>query len=114
MAAQCFSERPGRYAGLALVASYPPANVDLSNSPGAFVSVYGSNDGQAAELPRAKSQLPFGTPFVVIEGGNHGQIGDYGPQPGDGAATISAEDEQRQVADAVVAMLRRAAASEGP
>jgi pimeloyl-ACP methyl ester carboxylesterase len=114
MAAQCFSDRPGRFVGLALVATYPPANVDLSQSPGAFVSVYGSMDGQAAELPRAKSQLPVGTPFVVIEGGNHGQIGDYGPQPGDGVATISAEAEQRQAADAIIAMLRRAAANEGP
>jgi hypothetical protein len=114
MAAQWFADSELTLDGLALLGAYPPEGVDLSQSPAAFVSVYGSNDGAADSLPKAKPQLPPGTPFVVIEGGNHGQIGDYGPQPGDGVATISAEEEQRQVADAVVAMLRRAAAGEGP
>ena len=29
------------------------------------------------------------TDFVSIDGGNHAQFGDYGPQRGDGEATIS-------------------------
>jgi predicted alpha/beta-hydrolase family hydrolase len=114
MAAQWFSGATIKLDGLALLGAYPPSGIDLSGSSAAFVSVYGSNDGAADSLPRAKAQLPPDTPFVVIEGGNHGQIGDYGPQPGDGVATISAEEEQRQVAEAVVAMLRRAVADASP
>jgi hypothetical protein len=114
MAAQWFAGAPTKVGGLALLGAWPPDAVDFSTSAAAFVSVYGSNDGGAAEIAASKKSFPPGTPFVVIEGGNHGQIGDYGPQPGDGVATMSAEAEQRQVADAVVAMLHRAAANESP
>ena len=31
-----------------------------------------------------------------MEGGNHSQFGNYGEQKGDGKATISAEEQQRQ------------------
>ena len=31
-----------------------------------------------------------------MEGGNHAQFGNYGEQKGDGKATISAEEQQRQ------------------
>ena len=32
----------------------------------------------------------------AIEGGNHAQFGNYGEQKGDGAALISAEEQQQQ------------------
>ena len=38
---------------------------------------------------------------VEIEGGNHAQFGNYGPQKGDLPATISAEEQQAQAVDAI-------------
>jgi hypothetical protein len=52
------------------------------------------------------SLLPPGTIMQVIQGGNHAQFGNYGPQPGDGTATISAADQQVQAADLTVRLLR--------
>lgn len=43
---------------------------------------------------------------LVIAGGNHAGYADYGPQAGDGKATISADAQQEQVAGAIVAAMR--------
>jgi hypothetical protein len=39
---------------------------------------------------------------VLIEGGNHAQYGNYGPQAGDGQATIGREEQQQQTLKAIV------------
>jgi hypothetical protein len=49
--------------------------------------------------------LPLNTEYVVIQGGNHAQFGDYGFQPGDNEATITRADQQQQVVDATVGFL---------
>jgi hypothetical protein len=51
-------------------------------------------------------QLPPGTIMQVIEGGNHAQFGNYGPQPGDGTATISTAEQQSQAVDLMVQLFR--------
>lgn len=38
----------------------------------------------------------------VIEGGNHARFGNYGEQKGDGAARITALEQQRQAAEQTV------------
>ena len=38
----------------------------------------------------------------MIDGGNHAQFGDYGEQDGDGKATITPEEQQRQTAEEIV------------
>lgn len=43
--------------------------------------------------------------IVEIEGGNHAQFGNYGPQKGDAPAQITAEEQQRQTVAAVEAFL---------
>lgn len=43
--------------------------------------------------------------IVEIEGGNHAQFGNYGPQKGDLPATISTQEQQRQTAEAIEAFL---------
>jgi len=111
MAAQWFADGGTRLDGLALLGAWPPAGVDLSDSSAQFISVYGANDGGAAEIAASAPQLPPQTPFIRIEGGNHASFGDYGPQPGDGGATITRAEQQRIAADAIAAMLRRAGAS---
>ena len=44
---------------------------------------------------------------VEIEGGNHAQFGNYGPQKGDLPATISAQDQQAQTVEAIANFLEK-------
>jgi hypothetical protein len=54
----------------------------------------------------ARADLPQDTEFVIIDGGNHAQFGDYSFQPGDNEATITRLDQQKQVVDATVKFLK--------
>ena len=45
---------------------------------------------------------------MEIEGGNHAQFGNYGPQKGDLPATISAEEQQAQTVIAIEEFLGEA------
>lgn len=87
--------------GLVLLGSYC-AN-DLSESGLAALSISGSEDGLSTpeKIDTNKHLLPADTEFVVIEGGNHAGFGAYGPQGGDGAATIPESDIQAQITDAL-------------
>lgn len=95
--------------GLFLWASYPPSSVDLSSLPLAVTSIYGSLDGVSTveEVLAAVPLLPASTTWVEITGGNHGQFGWYGPQPGDNPATISRAEQQAQVVQATEALLQQ-------
>jgi hypothetical protein len=50
-------------------------------------------------------RLPVDATLVEIEGGNHAQFGDYGPQEGDGVATIDRAEQQRMTARAIAVMV---------
>jgi len=104
MAAQYVKDNPTKVKGVAFMAAYPADNVDLSKLPVKFVSLHGSNDGLATEakIQNSLKNLPADTKVVLIEGGNHAQYGNYGPQAGDGIATISREEQQRQTTTAMV------------
>ncbi len=94
--------------GLVFWASYPASGDDFSGTDMKGLSTYGSNDEVLSEenVESTLAQLPPGTITEVIEGGNHAQFGNYGPQPGDGTPTISAGDQQIQAADLTVRILR--------
>lgn len=106
MAAQYAANNPTKVKGLILLASYPPASVNLSSIPIEVLSIYGTNDGLTGldEINRSRSQLPTGSTFVEIEGGNHGQFGYYGAQQGDKEATISREAQQSIVLNYTLAL----------
>lgn len=92
--------------GLIFWASYP-ADDSFKNSDIKVVSIYGTNDMAGVEkFEETKSLLPQDTQFVVIDGGNHAQFGDYGPQPGDNPATISRAEQQKQAVEASANFLR--------
>lgn len=59
------------------------------------LTVYGSLN-QSAE-----DHIDYTENIVEIEGGNHAQFGNYGPQKGDLPATISTEEQQAQTVDAI-------------
>jgi pimeloyl-ACP methyl ester carboxylesterase len=109
MAAAYASEADVHVRGLVLLAAYPPSSTDLSSSDLAVLSVLGDADEVVDRevWDEGLERLPAVTRTVMIAGGNHAWFGHYGEQPGDGAATISREEQQRLTVDAVVELLGR-------
>lgn len=91
--------------GLILFGSYC-AN-DLSGSDLRVLSVGGSRDGLStpAKIAAARHLLPAQAELVEIDGMNHGQFGDYGPQSGDGVATIDDGTARERLTEALAGFL---------
>ena len=100
------------FAGLVLIGSSHPRDVDLSAVRIAVTKVVGTRDGLASpeEVEANRGKLPAHTRWVWIQGGNHSQFGWYGFQPGDHRATIGAKVQRTLMTDAVLDVLRKAAA----
>ena len=100
------SRHADEFDGVVLLAAYPTA--DLSSFDGAVVSFVGSNDGvmNRDKYADAQAKLPASAHENVIEGGNHAYFGNYGEQDGDGRASISREQQQADVVEAVVEIAR--------
>ena len=107
MAANYVKDAPPSVEGLILWAAYP-ANNELSTTNLEVLSIYASNDQVATlqEINESKMDLPEGTVYVQIDGGNHAGFGWYGPQNGDGALEISKESQQEQIVSATVMFLQ--------
>ena len=100
------SKHPDDLEGLVLLAAY--STKDLRESGLRVLTVYGTEDGvlNRDKLRSDGLLLPADAAAVVIEGGNHAQFGCYGPQKGDGTPRISAEEQWKQTADAVLNMIQ--------
>ena len=106
MAAEYVAANPSKVDGLFLWASYSAENTDLSKTPDLKVlSIYGTEDGGAAEIVHSWQRLPSDTVWVEMEGANHAQFGWYGIQPGDGTATISREAQQDWILQETLAFI---------
>jgi alpha/beta hydrolase family protein len=106
VAASTYASRHDNMDGLVLWASYP-SNDTLKNSKMKVISIYGTQDmGGVSAFEDSRALLPMSTQYVVIQGGNHSQFGDYGLQPGDYEATITHADQQKQVVDATAQFLK--------
>ncbi|MBM6717106.1 alpha/beta fold hydrolase [Gemmiger formicilis] len=97
MASQFAADHPEAVDGLILLGAYiygdyPPADT---------LTVYGSLN-QSVE-----DKLDYTENVVEIQGGNHAQFGNYGPQKGDAPAAISAEEQQTQTVDAIESFIRQ-------
>jgi pimeloyl-ACP methyl ester carboxylesterase len=102
VASALFAKEQPQMEGIIFWASYP-ADDSLRNSDLKMLSIYGTNDmAGMGKFDETRPLLVPDTQYVIIEGGNHAQFGDYGPQPGDKTATISRADQQAQVVSAVV------------
>ena len=104
-AAMFVKSHPNAVRAIAFWASYPADS--LSDTRVAAASIYGTNDGSVDQLLKARNLMPPMTKWVTIEGGNHGQFGYYGIQAGDGTATITREEQQRQAISATVELLKQ-------
>jgi pimeloyl-ACP methyl ester carboxylesterase len=82
--------------GLILLGAYIYGDVD----PRDALTVYGTMD-----LQLDLSKIDYDENVVVLEGGNHAQFGDYGAQKGDGAATITRQEQQERTVQAILAFI---------
>ena len=91
--------------GVILLGAYPmkPLGDDLDT-----VFIYGSEDGvlNRENYQKSRRLAPEDAVEYVIEGGNHAQFGDYGPQRGDGAASISPEAQIHETVECIIENIR--------
>ncbi len=105
MAASYIAEQEDM-AGLILLGAYSTAN--LSESELEVLSVYGSEDGvmNREKYEQYRSNLPKDYTELVLEGGNHAYFGMYGEQEGDGAASLSNQEQVALTAEAMVKQMK--------
>jgi pimeloyl-ACP methyl ester carboxylesterase len=108
MAAAYADKHDEQIDGVILLASYPASSNSLVENNIEVTSIYGTQDGLATgeKIDASRPLLPADTTWVQINGGNHAQFGWYGDQSGDQPATISREDQQSQVLQAVLDTLK--------
>jgi len=107
MAATYAADADPRVAGLVLLAAYPPDSTNLSLTGLIALSAVGDAD-EVVDMQvweQARVRLPPEAEYLVIKGGNHAGFGDYGAQPGDGEATISAAEQRATTVASVVDLL---------
>ena len=97
---------PGQISGMIYLASYPSKSLDPQER---LLSIYGSEDGclDYAAYEKAKSLWPENAEEVILEGGNHAGYGNYGSQKGDGAASISTEEQQKKTVEVVINWIQK-------
>ena len=93
MAASHAAKNASAYDGLVLLASYSTS--DLSTSGLSAISIFGSEDGvlNMEKYAEYRCNLPSAFEEHILEGGCHAGFGSYGPQDGDGAPTITGEEQ---------------------
>ena len=95
MASQFASSHPDQADGLILLGAYLYGDYPPEDT----LTIYGSLN-QSVE-----DKIDYTENIVEIEGGNHAQFGNYGPQKGDLPAGISAEEQQRQTVEVIQSFL---------
>ena len=106
VAASLFASKHDDIDGLVLWASYP-SDDSLKNSAMKVISIYGTQDiSGVTAFEDSRALLPLNAHYVVIQGGNHAQFGDYGIQPVDHEATIARVEQQKQAVDATAQFLK--------
>lgn len=91
MASKYASENEDKIQGLILLGAY----VYGDYPPSKALTVYGTFNDNLEEY------IDYEDNIVIIEGGNHAQFGNYGPQKGDPPATITAEEQQNIAVEAI-------------
>lgn len=95
MASKFASDHPDQVDGLILMGAYIYGDYPDEKT----LTIYGSLN-QSVE-----DHIDYTENIVEIQGGNHAQFGNYGPQKGDPPANISAQEQQAQTVAAIEAFL---------
>ena len=90
--------------GLVLLAAYATKPLDGHLS---VLELHGSEDKvlDRKKLEEGRQFLPSSALSEELPGGNHAQFGDYGPQRGDGTASVSGEAQAAWAADRIRKMI---------
>lgn len=104
MASQFVNKHPEAVKGIFFLAAYPVESTSLVGIPMSSLSIYAEKDGLVSleEMNQHILLLPEDHTIKIIEGGNHGQFGSYGEQAKDQKASISREEQRKQVIEAIV------------
>ena len=105
MAASYIDKTKHDFEGLVMVAAYSTA--DLTDNDINVLLVNAGNDNILNQNKYSKyiDNLPDTSWGYHITGGNHAQFGSYGPQKGDGVATISAQEQLEFTAEAITSFI---------
>jgi len=106
--AAIFAENnPNTIDAIALWDSYPPDSTDLSDNSISAISIFSTKNNipNTKNFDDKKHLLPVDTMFVGLEGANHAQFGDYGPQKGDVVASVSLTEQHEQVAEIMLGFI---------
>ena len=103
MATSYIYDNPDIFSGLILLAAYPLDKKPLTDVDIKVISIKGSLDGLVdnMDIEHSKSNLPPGSIFIEIDGGNHAQFGSYGKQKGDNDSAISENEQQIETVKSV-------------
>ncbi len=113
MAASHAAANPENFAGLALLAAYATQPVPASL---AVVSITATADAVLnwEQYEACLGNLPATAQQISIPGGNHAQFGSYGPQEGDGTATITPAAQLHATVASLLDMMLSDGAAEAP
>ncbi len=108
MAARFAHEHTSDLRGVFFLASYPDKKGSLKQTTLPVLSITASNDGvlNFKKFEENKKYLSDEATFLSIKGGNHAQFGSYGKQNGDHKASISAEMQTDETAEAMLNWLQ--------
>lgn len=100
MAADYAAGHGDDFSGLILLAAYPVKEIPSSMSE---ILLVGSQDRviNRDKLAQGREYAPQDYTEYIIEGGNHAQFGSYGPQKGDGNASITARQQTEETIERI-------------
>ena len=92
---------PTKIDAIAFWDSYPPNSADLSDNNLSVLSIFGTRNGfpNTDNFNEKMHLIPEDAIYVAIEGANHSQFGDYGPQKDDVVASISMTEQHEIVTE---------------
>lgn len=106
MAANYVAEHTEDFAGLVMLAAYPTK--ELVSEDLKVISIYGNKDTilNRENLEAGKEFVPEHYTEIGLGGANHAGFGNYGPQEGDGEATMEREKQQEMTVSYIVKMIQ--------
>ncbi|OLS37678.1 alpha/beta hydrolase [Alkalihalophilus pseudofirmus] len=109
MASRFAADNEEVFNGVFFLASYPDEKGSLTDKQLSSISFIATNDSvlNKDRYDEAEAYLASEHLEIIIEGGNHAQFGSYGAQKGDTPASISTEEQLKQVRDALSKWITR-------
>ncbi len=96
MASSYLERTDYEYVGLVLLGAYPLGGIDIP-----VLTMVVSEDGIVDQEKVEELEEP-----IIIQGGNHGNFGNYGIQKGDGKGSLSREEQQNITVEEILKFIK--------